>query len=283
VKLGNLAARVATAIVLVPPLLFAIHADHPEWVWGVVFLATILAANEYFTMTSAPPMGDAVERWFGTTIAVGAAALFYWYRAGEAILVPCSVLVPALFYLFRFRTLDTVVPRLAKTSFGVIYAGVLLTYIALLKRDFAQVGDGFGHDGGSWVLMVLMTAFFGDTGAYFAGRAFGRTKLYPAVSPGKTWAGAFGGLAGSFLAAVLANVWFFKDLGWGHGAVVTIVGGMLGQCGDLVESMLKRAVGVKDSGKLLPGHGGMLDRIDAVLFIAPWMYLYAHLVWARGL
>jgi phosphatidate cytidylyltransferase len=126
---------------------------------------------------------------------------------------------------------------------------------------------------------VLMTAFFGDTLAYFAGRAFGKTKLYPAISPGKTRAGAVGGMAGSFLAAALANLWFFKDLGWGHGAAITLVGSALGQSGDLVESMLKRSCGVKDSGKLLPGHGGMLDRIDAVLLIAPWVYLYAALIW----
>ncbi len=281
-KLGNLAARVATAIVLVPPLLFAIRAEHPAWVWGVVFTATALALNEYFAMTLPDGQGDSVERAFGVALGLGLAALIYWYAPGVAIVTPAAVLLPALFYLFRFRVLDTVVPRLAKTSFGVIYAGLLLSFIALVKRDFAHVGGGFGADGGGWVLMILMTAFFGDTGAYFAGRAFGKAKLYPAVSPGKTRAGAVGGLAGSFLAAVLANTWFFKDLGWGHGAVVTLVGGVLGQCGDLVESMIKRASSVKDSGKLLPGHGGMLDRIDAVIFIAPWMYLYAHLVWARG-
>ena len=78
---------------------------------------------------------------------------------------------------------------------------------------------------------------------------------------------------------VLANLWFFKELGWVHGAIVTVLGGALGQTGDLVESMLKRAFGVKDSGKILPGHGGILDRIDAVLFIAPFVYAYVMLVW----
>lgn len=267
-KLGNLAARVLTAVVLVPPLVAAILWHRSEAVWGIVFVATLLALNEYFAMA----FDDVTERYFGVAAGGGLAALFYWWTPGMAVVLPAAVIVPALFYLFRFRELDTVVARIGKTAFGLIYAGILLSYIALLKRDG-------GANGGDWVLLVLMTAFFGDTGAYFAGRAFGKAKLYPAISPGKTRAGAVGGLAGSFLAAVLANVWFFPELGWGHGAALTLIGGALGQCGDLIESMIKRSCGVKDSGKLLPGHGGMLDRIDAVILIAPWMWIYAALIW----
>jgi phosphatidate cytidylyltransferase len=266
--LGNLAARVATAVVLVPPLLLAIDARRPEWVWGVVFAATGIALHEYFAMT----FDDAVERAVGILLGLGAAALLYWHRAGGAIVLPGVVVLPALFLLFRYRELDTVVARLGKMSFGLVYAGVLLSYLAFLKRDF----------GGDWVILVLTTAFFADTGAYFAGRAFGKTKLYPAISPGKTRAGAVGGLAGSILAAVIAELWYMKQLGWGHGIALTVVGSALGQCGDLIESMIKRACGVKDSGKLLPGHGGMLDRVDAVLLIAPWMYLYAGLAWTAS-
>src|SRR5262249_38307526 len=118
------------------------------------------------------------------------------------------------------------------------------------------------------------------TGAYVAGRLFGKAKLYPAVSPGKTWAGAIGGLVGSFGGAALANLWYFPALGWGHGAVISVVGGAIGQSGDLVESMLKRSFGVKDSGNILPGHGGILDRVDAVLFISPWVCAYAVTVWS---
>src|SRR5262249_25124296 len=151
------------------------------------------------------------------------------------VVLPLAVLAPALFYLFRFGDLTTVMQRVGLTVLGVLYAGVLLTSLALLKRD---APDGSGS---SWVLITLMTAWFGDTGAYLAGRFLGPTKLYPAISPGKTRAGAVGGLIGSFLASVLANLWFFPTLGWVHGAVVTVAGGVLGQCGDLVESMMKRS------------------------------------------
>ena len=182
------------------------------------------------------------------------------------------MVVAALFYLFRLREIETTMARLGTTVFGVVYTAVLLTFVASIKR-------AGGWNGGGWVFLILLTAWFGDTAAYFAGRFLGRAKLYPAVRPKKTWVGAVGGLLGSFGAAALANLWFFPALGWGHGAVLTLVGGALGQAGDLVESLLKRSRKIKDSGNLLPGHGGILDRIDAVLFIAPWVYLYAFLVW----
>jgi phosphatidate cytidylyltransferase len=267
-KLGNLAARVLTAVLLVPGIVAAILWERHEAVWGLVFAATLIALHEYFTIV----LEDEIDRWAGILFGAGLAAAVYWYAPSAAIALPAMVIVPALWYLFRFGNLETVWPRLGATTFGLGYAGLLLTFLALLKRD------GGAH-GGSWVLVVLMIAWLGDTGAYFAGRFLGKRKLYPAISPGKTWAGALGGVAGSYLTIVLANLWFFPELGWVHGSIVAIVGSVLGQTGDLVESMLKRARGVKDSGRLLPGHGGMLDRIDAVIFIAPWTYLYLVFLW----
>jgi len=266
-KLGNLALRVVTVAPLVPLLIWAIEWSKPYAVCGIVFAATFVALLEYFDIVGA----DQTERAFGIGLGLVLAAVAYWGGSAAVVLIPAAVIVPALFYLFRFKDLQTVMQRAALTTFGVVYAGLLLTFLALLKRD--------APEGGSWVLLTLMTAWFGDTGAYFAGRFLGKTKLYPAISPGKTRAGAVGGVLGSFLASVLANLWFFPELGWIHGAIVTVVGAALGQCGDLVESMLKRAFGVKDSGKILPGHGGILDRVDAVLFIAPFMYAYVVLVW----
>lgn len=266
-KLGNLTARLATAAVLVPLLILAINWDKPYAVWALVFAGSLLSLGEFFAIA----LDDKAERFFGVGLGGVLSAALYWFPGvATAAVYPAAILLPGLFFLFRFRDLSTVVVRLCTTSFGIVYAGLFMNYLALLKRD-----AGFG-----WVYLVLMVAWWGDTGAYFAGRFLGKKKLYPAISPSKTWAGALGGLAGSFLAAVVANLWFFKELGWVHGAFLTLLGGMVGQCGDLVESMLKRARGVKDSGKLLPGHGGMLDRIDAVLFVAPFMYAYYLLVWS---
>jgi len=266
-KLGNLALRVVSVVPLIPLLILAIEWSKPYAFWGIVFTATLIALYEYFQIT----LADRTEQIFGVACGAALALLLYWGGPLKVLIVPIVVIAPAMFFLFRFKDLQTVMQRAGLTTFGLLYAGLLVTHIALLKRDAPQ--------GGSWVLLTLMTAWFGDTGAYFAGRFLGKTKLYPAISPGKTRAGALGGLGGSFLAAVLANLWYFPELGWIHGAIVTVVGGALGQCGDLVESMLKRAFGVKDSGKILPGHGGILDRIDAVLFIAPFHYFYMLFLW----
>ena len=270
-KLGNLAARVATAIVAAPVIIFLVFWKHDWGVWILISLAQAAAMWEFFEMT----LADTTERAFHLVLGMGLCAWLYWQpQYAAAVVTPAAVILPGLWFLFRFGDIATVARRWSAASLGIFYAGFCFLFLALLKRD------GGAH-GGDWIMLVLMTAWFGDTGGYFAGRAFGKAKLYPAVSPGKTRAGAIGGLAASFLASVLANLWYFPELGWVNGAIITIVGGALGQMGDLVESLLKRSTGVKDSGTLLPGHGGMLDRVDAVLFIAPWVYLYSHYVWTR--
>jgi len=266
-RLGNLAMRVVTVAPLVPLLILAILWDRNEAFFVVVTAAATVALHEWFGM--ALQDGDDVDRRFGVIGGGAIVALVIWGGAAGALAWPAAVIAPAAYYLFRFRELEAVGRRLAMTIFGWAYAGLLLTFMAHLKAQ-----------SGKWVLLTLMIAWFGDTGAYFAGRFLGRKKLYPAISPGKTWAGAIGGLVGSFGAAALANLWFFPALGWGHGAVLSVVGGAIGQCGDLVESMLKRSFGVKDSGNILPGHGGVLDRVDAVLFIGPWVWAYVTFVWS---
>jgi phosphatidate cytidylyltransferase len=124
------------------------------------------------------------------------------------------------------------------------------------------------------VLFVLVVMWLGDTGAYFAGRFLGKHKLYEAVSPKKTWEGAFGGLAGSLVAAIVMKLVRMDHVAWVDVILLALPGAALGQMGDLVESLFKRSTGVKDSGAIWPGHGGILDRIDAVLFFAPYVYVY---------
>jgi len=188
------------------------------------------------------------------------------------------VVAPGLYFLFRFRDLPTVAGRYAATVAGIVYAGYLLTYLAKLKLiERFQPGTG-----GDAVLIVLIVAWVADTGGYFAGRYLGKTRLYEAVSPKKTWAGAWGGLAGSVLGVAVFKLAWAHWLGWADIVLIAIPGGILGQLGDLTESLIKRSVGVKDSGALLPGHGGILDRIDAVLFIAPYVYGYLFVRGALG-
>ena len=148
----------------------------------------------------------------------------------------------------------------------------LLSFLALLK----QRGDGW-----AWIYVSLTIAWVSDTGAYFAGRFLGPMwpkKLYESVSPKKTLIGGLGGVVAAYLSLVVAKLWYMPSLSWLDTVAIAVPANLLGQMGDLSESLVKRSVGVKDSGKLLPGHGGMLDRIDALLFVLPYVYCYARFV-----
>jgi phosphatidate cytidylyltransferase len=147
-----------------------------------------------------------------------------------------------------------------------LYCGLLLASLVALRIRADP----------AWVILAFVITFVNDTAAYFAGHAFGRHPLYERISPKKTWEGFAGGLAGS-VAGALA-VWALLRPGalTAGGAVLVGLGaGVLGPLGDLSESMVKRAAGVKDSGRIIPGHGGLLDRIDALLFVGPWVYACA--------
>jgi len=274
--MSNLAARLLTAAVLIPLLVAAIRWDNPVGVWAIVMVATLLGLREFYNMTM--PRESAVERAVAVVLGGAFAATLYWFDGDGAVIgsaLAGVTLASFLYLLFRFGTMETVATRLTAMLSGVLYVGLLLTYVALLKKR--------GADGGAWVYIVLTVTWFSDTTAYFAGRFLGPfwpKKMYEAVSPKKTMMGLFGGVAGSIGALVLAKLWYFPSLTWTDVLVVAVPANLLGQTGDLCESMLKRAVGVKDSGKLLPGHGGMLDRIDALLFTAPYVYAYAR--WAFG-
>jgi phosphatidate cytidylyltransferase len=274
---SNLAARILTAALLIPVLVAAIWWSNPLGVWLCVYLATFLGLREFYNMTLAKQ--PVSERAFAVVLGMGFAAVFYWLddvpgATGAAL---AGVVIGSfLFYLFRYRDMDSVATRFTASLAGVLYVALLLSYVALLKKR--------GADGGAWVYITLTATWFSDTTAYFAGRFIGPfwpRKLYESVSPKKSVIGAFGGLAGSIGALVLAKLWYLPTLSWADVFLVSIPANLLAQTGDLCESLLKRSVGVKDSGTLLPGHGGMLDRIDALLFVVPWVWCYARWVYGR--
>lgn len=165
-----------------------------------------------------------------------------------------------LFYLLSYGHIEHLSQDLAINILGLLYLPFLLGHLVWLR---------FLAQGEWWVLWFLLVIFAGDTGAYYTGRALGKTKLYPAVSPGKTWAGVMGGLAASLLVGVLVGKWLLPGTGWLSLGLLALVLAVVGLLGDLFESMLKRQVQVKDASSLLPGHGGMLDRLDSILFTAP--------------
>ncbi|MCL4501868.1 MAG: phosphatidate cytidylyltransferase [Deltaproteobacteria bacterium] len=188
------------------------------------------------------------------------------------VLVWC-LFVLFLFYLLSYGHIESLSHDLAVNILGLLYLPFLLGHLIWLR---------FLPQGEWWVLWFLLVIFAGDTGAFYTGRTFGKTKLYPAVSPGKTWAGVVGGLAASLAVGVLAGRWFMAHQwlviakGLPALAILALVLAVVGLLGDLFESMLKRQMQVKDASHLLPGHGGMLDRLDSILFTAP-VVVYARL------
>ena len=147
--------------------------------------------------------------------------------------------------------------------------GAVISLLAICKLTHRESYKFIFVNTVAFPMMALAVVWFGDSGAYFGGKAMGRHKLYPIVSPNKTWEGTISGLAASVLGAYIIHLLLLPDLSLQIVVIAALVGGAVAQVGDLVESAFKRACGVKDSGQILPGHGGMLDRLDGLLFSAP--------------
>ena len=159
--------------------------------------------------------------------------------------------------------------RVGKVILGVMYVPLLMSHFILIRQE---------PEGIRWIFFILVLAFSGDIAAYYVGRGIGRRKLLPEVSPGKTVEGTIGLFAGSIIGCILFRQLFFPILPLLHTVILGLVGSVAGQLGDLCESALKRTAGVKDSGTLLPGHGGILDRLDCLMFITPFVYYYRVLI-----
>jgi len=184
-------------------------------------------------------------------------------------LIILNLILSGLISLRYFKTNPSVVELIAKQALGIIYIPLFLSCMVLIRNDV---------DGIAWIFFLLTLVFAGDTGAFYVGRLFGQHKLCPAVSPGKTIEGAIGGLVATLGAGLIFINCFLKSLSLGPGILFFLSIGVVGQVGDLFESELKRYADVKDSGSILPGHGGILDRIDALLFAAPVAYFFKEYI-----
>jgi phosphatidate cytidylyltransferase len=239
--------------------------------WASAGLMAFVAGEtawEFFAM--ALPPGTGPIRGLGI-LAAGVVPLLFFQIAGPlsfgVFSLGVSALVIASFAYFLIHgPIEEATHRAALILFGVAYCGAGVGALASLRNR---------PDGLEWVALAVILTFGNDTGAYFAGRLLGKRKLYPAVSPNKTWEGFWGGMALSTALAFVVRATFMPTLSALDAISLAIPCSVLGPIGDLCESMLKRAYGVKDSGRIIPGHGGLLDRIDALLFNGPFLLLYA--------
>jgi phosphatidate cytidylyltransferase len=265
--------RVITALWGIPLLVAAIWFDTPlPWFVILVAVAGVLAVFEFYRMTG-------VSKTLPLTCFGIVFTLLFIIRPyfpeelGLNLLLGLAV-APSLIMLVFLPKKEGLSHDWAWVIAGMLYVGWLLSYLLALRLEPGTAA--FPNAGRDFVLLALFTTFGSDTAAYFVGKALGRHKMAPQISPGKTWEG---GVAGVFGAIVVSLLFTFKSpwqvpLSWWQAILLGLAVSVFGQLGDLVESLLKRNSGVKDSGTLMPGHGGLLDRMDSVVFAGAVVYLW---------
>ena len=282
---GELTRRFAVALVGIPAVLSLLYFG--GWVLGVpVAILGALGAGEVYDLGKATEVTPL--RWLGMAATAGLVlcavalpgftALAPWALAGIAGVAAVSLILAMPLRGVGGRPLGAV----SITVFGALYVALPLVFVVLLHRMPVALGWGGAAtptwSGGLVVILPLAATWIGDSAAYFLGTAFGRAKIAPSISPKKSWVGSVAGFVGS---AVAAGVWLvvarphLPEMPLGSVAIASGMGALMGvggQVGDFAESLLKREAGVKDSGSLFPGHGGVLDRLDALVFAFPIAY-----------
>jgi phosphatidate cytidylyltransferase len=267
--LADLAKRAFSTLVALP-ILLALVVWAPAWAFaGLVIVVGARAQWELLLLFERA--GHGTLRWLGVLLgAIVTASFIAPMLAPAALTLAVLVLVAAPLWRPAGAPVDW--RPAAVTLFSVCYVSWLLGYAVPLRA---------GEAGVEWLLLLLLVTWTGETAAYLVGRTLGRHRLAPTLSPRKTVEGAVAQVAGSALAALVAQAWFHPTLAVGEAAALGALLGTVGQVGDLGESALKRSLHAKDAGGLLPGHGGMLDRIDSLLFNTPVLFCYA--AWGRTL
>jgi len=270
--------RVLTALWGIPLLVAAVWFDKPlPWFTILVAIFGVLAAFEFYRMVTGAKVAPLT--YFGLVwtllfILSGNPDLlsilepYFDLSLLTPLLLTSAVVLSLIWLVFRPQKEGAFVSW-AWTMAGLLYIGWLMSYFVALR------GLDNGRD---WVFFALFTTFGSDTAAFFVGSALGRHHLAPRISPQKTWEGVIGGVLGAIIVSLVLAMFFNLPLNYGQAIFLGLLVSIFGQLGDLVESLFKRNMGVKDSGRLMPGHGGALDRIDSVVFAG--IVVYYYVIWA---
>ncbi|MFQ5700689.1 MAG: phosphatidate cytidylyltransferase [Acidobacteriota bacterium] len=261
--------RLLTALIGLPLFFYVIKYLPPQVFLVLVSIAVVLASYELFAI--AEKRGLHAHRALGAALGVAVVYTFFDPRLSTGDMVCAGAIAVSLASLLRARgggeALAVGIGGTAVTLLAVVLIAMMLGYCVGL------LGDG-SEQGRDLTVLLFWVVWLSDAAAYAIGTMWGRHKLMPLISPRKTVEGAVGALVVSIVAAVAARAWFFKTLLLGDALMLGLLLGIAGILGDLVESMMKRAAALKDSGALLPGHGGILDRADSLLFAAPVLFYY---------
>ena len=269
----NLGVRSLVSIVFGPLILWTAWKG-TYWFLGLVAAIVAVAVIEFYNL--AGKKGSTPFRVTGVAGALALVAGLYWAGLAGAGGVLAAVAVAVMVAALLAGT-ENALHRAASTFLGVGYVAFLLGFLLLVRQLPQQAGVAYGT-AGTWLVMLFLVIWICDTAAYLFGSRFGRHKLYAEVSPGKTVEGAVAGVVFALLSAWGFHLWFVEGLRLVDSLAIGLICGVVGQGSDLVESLFKRDAGVKDSSHLVPGHGGILDRFDSEILVAPVVFFYLKFV-----
>ena len=270
--------RILTALVALPILLFTVWSSSPYYFVTLTAIAVLLALGEFYSLAAKARCKPQTVTGFGAALVIIASFIFEEPLLAIGALIGLTI-ASLIVAVVRAGELKDSLASVSATVFGVVYVALLAGCLAGV-RMIPDSRFGITHLSSKALTMFFAIVMLTDTGAYYTGRTIGRHKLAPRISPGKTIEGAVGGFVMAAVAGYLSKLAFFPEIPTAHCLILGAIIGVVGQIGDLAESLLKRGSNVKDSGNLLPGHGGMLDRIDSILFSAPVLYYYFGLFFA---
>lgn len=257
--------RVATAMVGIPLLIIVVYYGNLLHFRLLITGCILLGLVEFYQI-----LAEAHIRCFNLLgLGLGLLTGIAFQRGNTflplSLIISLTVVVPCVGCLFHFHDISTMIPELFGTIGGVFYVAWLLGHLIWI-RGLAE--------GKALIFYLLLVVWAGDTFAFYTGSHLGKHRLSPLISPKKTIEGSIGGMVGSIFVSVIAHFTFLKALSLGNSIFLGFFLNVLGQLGDLTESLLKRGAGVKDSGTLIPGHGGILDRLDSLMFAGPALFYY---------
>lgn len=265
--MNNRTTRILVAVLTIPILLGLSF-------WGgipfLLFVLLIGTVSFYEFSKLAEAKGENVNKTIGIlTVALLIINIFYQFTDLQ-LLMFSSILLLLIFELFRNK--GSAMQNIGSTLLGIFYIGLFSSSIVGIREFYSN--SLHYNNGGLLIISIFITLWITDSAAYFIGTAFGKHKLFPRVSPNKSWEGAIAGFVFAIITMIVLNAVLLSFISFTDALLIGVVIGLFGQIGDLIESLLKRDAGVKDSSNIIPGHGGVLDRFDSLIFTSPIIFLY---------